>query len=183
MKKKIKLPPLIIFLQGSSLVLQCLRFCTYNAGGMSSIPDRGTKIPYVLKSTPIPWEPTCLHQKRLYCKQITTVYRLLKKFLMSAILKLCCTLESPAVAAKSLQQCPTLCDPIDGSAPGSPVPGILQAQGYWSGLLFPSPMSESEVTQSCPTHSDPMDCSVPGSSVHGIFSRPRVLEWLAIAFS
>ena len=34
--------------------------------------------------------------------------------------------ESPAAAAaKSLQSCPTLCDPIDGSPPGSPVPGIL----------------------------------------------------------
>ena len=31
-----------------------------------------------------------------------------------------------AAAAKSLQLCPTLCDPIDGSPPGSPVPGILQ---------------------------------------------------------
>ena len=34
----------------------------------------------------------------------------------------------PAAAAKSLQSCPTLCDPIDGSPPGSPVPGILQAR-------------------------------------------------------
>ena len=33
-----------------------------------------------------------------------------------------------AVPAKSLQSCPTLCDPIDGSPPGSPVPGILQAR-------------------------------------------------------
>ena len=33
-----------------------------------------------------------------------------------------------AAAAKSLQLCPTLCDPIDGSPPGSPVPGILQAR-------------------------------------------------------
>ena len=32
---------------------------------------------------------------------------------------------SAAAAAKSLQSCPTLCDPIDGSPPGSPVPGIL----------------------------------------------------------
>ena len=32
-----------------------------------------------------------------------------------------------AATAKSLQSCPTLCDPIDGSPPGSPVPGILQA--------------------------------------------------------
>ena len=34
----------------------------------------------------------------------------------------------PAAAAKSLQSCPTLCDPIDGSPPGSPIPGILQAR-------------------------------------------------------
>ena len=33
-----------------------------------------------------------------------------------------------AAAAKSLQSCPTLCDPIDGSPPGSPVPGILRAR-------------------------------------------------------
>ena len=35
---------------------------------------------------------------------------------------------SAAAAAKSLQSCPTLCDPIDGSPPGSPIPGILQAR-------------------------------------------------------
>ena len=35
---------------------------------------------------------------------------------------------SAAAAAKSLQACPTLCDPIDGSPPGSSVPGILQAR-------------------------------------------------------
>ena len=33
-----------------------------------------------------------------------------------------------AAAAKSLQSCPTMCDPIDGSPPGSPIPGILQAK-------------------------------------------------------
>ena len=43
-----------------------------------------------------------------------------------------------AAAAKSLQSCPTLCDPVDGSPPGSPVPGILQ-QEHCSGLPFPSP--------------------------------------------
>ena len=37
-------------------------------------------------------------------------------------------LWSVAAAAQSLQSCPTLCDPIDGSPPGSPVPGILQAR-------------------------------------------------------
>ena len=36
--------------------------------------------------------------------------------------------QEAAAAAKSLQSCLTLCDPIDGSPPGSPVPGILQAR-------------------------------------------------------
>ena len=40
--------------------------------------------------------------------------------------------NSTAAAAKSLQSCPTLCDPIDGSPPGSPVPGILQAMSRLS---------------------------------------------------
>ena len=51
--------------------------------------------------------------------------------------------ENYAAAAKSLQSCPTLCDPIDGSPPGSSVPGILQAR-IWSGLPSPSPMHEGE---------------------------------------
>ena len=42
-----------------------------------------------------------------------------------------------AAAAKSLQSCPTLCDPIDGSPPGSPVPGILQARTLeWVAISF-----------------------------------------------
>ena len=42
-----------------------------------------------------------------------------------------------AAAAKSLQLCPTLCDPIDGSPPGSPVPGILQARTLeWVAIFF-----------------------------------------------
>ena len=42
-----------------------------------------------------------------------------------------------AAAAKSLQSCPTLCDPTDGSPPGSPVPGILQARTLeWVAISF-----------------------------------------------
>ena len=42
-----------------------------------------------------------------------------------------------AAAAKSLQSCPTLCDPIDSSPPGSPVPGILQARTLeWVAISF-----------------------------------------------
>ena len=44
-----------------------------------------------------------------------------------------------ATAAKSRQSCPTLCDPIDGSPPGSPVPGILQARTLeWAAISFSS---------------------------------------------
>ena len=45
--------------------------------------------------------------------------------------------ESYAAAAKSLQSCLTLCDPIDGSPPGSPDPGILQARTLeWVAIFF-----------------------------------------------
>ena len=44
---------------------------------------------------------------------------------------------APAVAAKLLQSCPTLCDPIDSSPPGSPDPGILQARTLeWVAMSF-----------------------------------------------
>ena len=90
-----------------------------------------------------------------------------------------------AAMAKSLQSCPTLCDPIDGSPPGSPVPGFSR-QDHWSGLPFllqcMKVKNESEVAQSCPPLSDPMDRSLPGSSVHGIL-QAGVPEWGAIAFS
>ena len=46
-------------------------------------------------------------------------------------------LSSLLIAAKSLQSCTTLCDPIDGSPPGSPVPGILQARTLeWVAISF-----------------------------------------------
>ena len=48
-----------------------------------------------------------------------------------------------AAAAKSLQSCRTLCDPINGSPPSSPTLGFSR-QEHWSGLPFPSPMHESE---------------------------------------
>ena len=48
-----------------------------------------------------------------------------------------------AAAAASLQSCPTLCDPIDGSPPGFPSLGFSK-QERWSGLPLPSPMQESE---------------------------------------
>ena len=45
--------------------------------------------------------------------------------------------EAATATAKSLQSCPTLCDPIDGSLPGSSVPGILQARSLeWVAIAF-----------------------------------------------
>ena len=94
--------------------------------------------------------------------------------------------SAAAAAAASLQSCPTLCDPIDGSPPGSPLPGILQARTLeWvaisSSNAWKWKVKVKSVAQSCLTLSDPMDCSLPGSSIHGIF-QARVLEWGAIAF-
>ena len=91
----------------------------------------------------------------------------------------------PCCYAKSLQSCPTLCDPIDGSPPGSPRPWDSPGKNTGVGCHFllqcMQVKSESEVTHSCPTLSNSMDCSLTGSSVHGIF-QARVLEWVAIAF-
>ena len=98
-----------------------------------------------------------------------------------------------AAAAKLFQSCPTLCNPIDGSPPGSPIPGILQARTLervaisfsnawkwkvkvkslshvrllatpWTAAI--SSVQFSSVAQSCPTLSDPMYHSTPGLPVH-----------------
>ena len=51
--------------------------------------------------------------------------------------------KGAAAAAESLQSCLTLCDPINSSPPGSLSLGFSR-QEHWNGLLFPSPMHESE---------------------------------------
>ena len=87
-----------------------------------------------------------------------------------------------SAAAKSLQLCLTLCDPVDGSPPGSPVPGILQARTLEWVAISISNAWKWKVKRKSLSHvwlCDPMDCSPPGSSVHGIF-QARVLEWGAI---
>ena len=48
-------------------------------------------------------------------------------------------IKNPAAAAKLLQLCPTLCDPIDGSPPGSPISGVIQARTLeWVAISFSS---------------------------------------------
>ena len=55
-------------------------------------------------------------------------------------------MHAAAAAAKSLQSCLTLCDPIDSSPPGSPVPGILQARTLeWVAIAFSDFMHDSSV--------------------------------------
>ena len=81
-------------------MVQWLKNVPSNAEDTGSIPGQGTKM-----ACPMAWhaatKPSCLNNRR----------------------------KDPAAAtAKSLQSCPTLCDPIDGSPPGSPIPRILQAR-------------------------------------------------------
>ena len=88
-----------------------------------------------------------------------------------------------AAAAKSLQLCLTLCDPI-GVSPQGPLSLGFSRQEYWSGLPFSSPMHEcmhAKLLQSCPTLCNPMDSCPPGSSIHRIL-QARILEWVAISF-
>ena len=88
-------------------------------------------------------------------------------------------IELAAAAAKSLQSCPTLCDPIRWQPTRLPhswdSPGKNTGVGCHFFLQCMKVKIESEVAQLCPTLSNPMDYSSPGSSIHGIF-QARVLE-------
>ena len=89
-----------------------------------------------------------------------------------------------AAAAKSLQSCPALCDPIDWTMQPTRLHRLWDSPGKNTGvgchflLQCRKVKSESEGAQSCLTLSDPMDCSAPGSSIHEIF-QAGVLEWSA----
>ena len=78
-------------------------------------------------------------------------------------------------AAKSLQSCPTLCNPTDCSLPGSSVHGIVQAR-----IL--AAVTAAKSLQSCQTLCNPIDGSPLGAPVPGIL-QVRTLEWIAISFS
>ena len=106
----------------------------------------------------------------------------------------------------SLQSCPTLYNPRDGSPPGSPVPGILQARTLERVAISFSNAWEWKVNvksrQSCPTLCDPRDGSPSGSAVPGILRQehwsgllrelyrsklnilkvPKVCKWLILSF-
>ena len=74
------------------------------------------------------------------CFIYLTLFRLIEgsyKIITLFSIAPCVIFTAAAAAAASLQSCPTLCDPIDGSPPGSPVPGILQARVLeWVAISF-----------------------------------------------
>ena len=111
------------------------------------------------------------------CFTIKWIYLML----VNCVLKM-----AAAAAAKSLQSCPTLCDPRDGSPPGSPIPGILQARTpEWVAISSSNAWKWKVKVKSLSCVwllATPWTAAPPGSSIHGIF-QARVLEWGAIAFS
>ena len=98
---------------------------------------------------------------------------------------LCCSAETAAAAAaaKSLESCPSLCDPTDSSAPGSSVQGSLQATTLeWVAVSVSNACMHAKSLESCPSLCDPTDSSAPVSSVHGSL-HATTLEWFAVSFS
>ena len=91
-----------------------------------------------------------------------------------------------AAAAKLLQSCLTLCGPVDGSPPGSSIPGILQARTLeWVAISFSNAWKWKVKVKSLSCarlFATPWTAAYQGSSIHGIF-QARVLQWVAIAFS
>ena len=93
---------------------------------------------------------------------------------------------SAAAVAKSLQSCPTLCDPIDGSPPGSPVPGILQARTLeWVAIAFSNAL-KSKVKGKSLSHvqlfATPWTAAYPAPPSMG-FSKQEYWSGVATAFS
>ena len=73
----------------------------------------------------------------LFCENCWKNKFLFTRWLIAWVQQYQCHTIGAAAAAKSLQSCPTLCDPIDSSPPGSPVPGILQARTLgWVAISF-----------------------------------------------
>ena len=145
----------------AKLLQSCPTLCDPIEGSPPSSSIPGILQARILQWVAISFSNACMHAKSL--QSCLTLLLLLSRF--SHVL--------------------TLCDPRDGSPPGSrpwDSPGKNTGVGCHFLLQCMKVKSESEVAQSCSTLSDPMDCSPPGSSVHRIF-QARELEWGAIAFS
>ena len=102
-------------------------------------------ISFSRRSSP-PWDRTCISRiGRLILYHLATWEAL--QYCSRLLI-----LIAAAPSAKSLQSCPTLCDPIDGSPPGSSVPGILQERTLeWVAISFSNACMHAKLLQSCPT--------------------------------
>ena len=79
----------------------------------------------------------CNYNKYPKCRKIWVYYSTCNCSYYNSTEKSLLDVAAAAAAAKSLQLCPTLCDSIDGSPPGSPIPGILQARTLeWVAISF-----------------------------------------------
>ena len=93
-------------------------------------------------------EASILHHSTFFMAQVSHPYMTTGKTIaltrwsfVGKVMSLIFNMLSAAAAAKSLQSCPTLCDPIDCSPPGSPIPGILQARTLeWVAISFSNNM-------------------------------------------
>ena len=85
-----------------------------------------------------------------------------------------------AAAAKSLQSCLTLCDPIDGSPPGSPVPGILQARILeWFAVPSPEDLPSLRIKPRPPaSQADSLPSEPPGKPNKIIIRDYAVNLWI-----
>ena len=141
-KKKGKVTELMEFLAGYSPWSRMWTRLTIESAILSDIKlDIETQISYdvthmwILKK----WYKQTYLQNRNRVKDVNTNLWVLGETRVRGKLgdRDCHKHDAAAAAAKSLQSCPTLCDPIDGSPPGSAVPGILQARTLeWVAISF-----------------------------------------------
>ena len=98
---------------------------------MSSLVTKLEQKNWVAGQSGFYWKP-------IMCKPKLPLHVFSSEYSMSHFLQMNGIIQvHAAAAAKSLQSCPTLCDPIDGSPPGSPIPGILQARTLeWVAISF-----------------------------------------------
>ena len=108
-----------------------------------------------------------------------------ESWLLYLLVVTCPFYASAAAAAKSLQSCPTLCDPVDGSPPGSPTPGILQARTLeWVAISFSNAWKWKVKVKSL-SHVRLLATlwTTAYQAPPSMDFQARVLEWGAIAFS
>ena len=114
---------------------------TCNAGDLGSIPGLGRSLgegkgyPLQHSSLENPMDYTVCGVTKSQTRLSDSYFHFLSPHVLSERFSL--GVHAAAAAAKSLQSCPTLCDPMDGSPPGSPIPGILQARTLeWAAIAF-----------------------------------------------